>query len=69
MNSFDEKNYVAYLSKILDWYGDDFGKNDSQILLRIKSFLPKQIAESINDNIDKWEIDFNSHDWDLNKIK
>ncbi len=69
LNSFDGKNYVAHLSKILDWYGSDFGNSDSQILLRIKSFLPKQIAESVNDNVDKWEIDFNSYDWKLNKIK
>ncbi len=69
LNSFDEKNYVAHLSKILDWYGDDFGDNDTQILKRIKKFLPEQIAESFNNEIDKWEIDYNSYNWDLNKIK
>lgn len=68
-NTFDGKNRVAHLSKILDWYGSDFGENDSQILDRIKNYLPKQIAESINDKIIKWEIDFKSYDWDLNKIK
>lgn len=68
-NSFDGKNHIVYLSKILDWYGDDFGDSDSQILLRIKTFLPKKIAESVNDNIIKWKIDFKSYDWNLNKIK
>lgn len=68
-NSFDEKNHVVHLSKILDWYGDDFGDSNAQILSRIKSFLPERIAESINDNIIKWQIDFKSYDWDLNKIK
>ena len=68
-NSFDGKNHIARLSKILDWYGDDFGNNDSQILERIKLYLPNQIAESIGDKIIKWEIDFKSYDWDLNKIK
>lgn len=64
-NSFDVKNKIAHISKILDWYGSDFGENDSQILQRIKNFLPTQIRESLNNN---WKIDFNSYNWDLNKV-
>ena len=68
-NSFNRKKHIAHLSKILDWYGSDFGKNGSQILERIKYFLPEQITESINDKVIKWKIDFKSYNWDLNKIK
>ena len=65
---FDVKNKIAHLSKILDWYGSDFGNNNTQILLRIKEFLPKQISESLNANIINWVIDFKSYNWDLNKV-
>ena len=67
-NSFDVKNKIANLTKILDWFGSDFGNNNTQILLRIKEYLPKQISDSLNANIINWVIDFKSYNWELNKV-
>ena len=67
-NSFDVKNKIADLSKILDWFGSDFGNNNTQILLRIKEYLPKQISESLDANIINWDINFKTYNWELNKV-
>ena len=65
-NKFDLKKRRAYLSKILDWYGDDFGNDDQSILLYVSQFLDREIADDIRRNSSKWEIDHLSYNWDLN---
>ena len=68
-NSFDIKTRTAYLSKILDWYDDDFGDSDKEILLYVSQFLDKNLSESIKNNVDDWNIEYNDYNWDLNEIK
>lgn len=68
-NKFDAKTKTAYLSKILDWYDDDFGANGKEILLYITNFLSKGLAKDIRKEIDEWEIEYLSYNWDLNDLK
>jgi hypothetical protein len=60
-NHFNEKKKVASLSKIFNWYGDDFkemtGKDYKQFIQKfIPQFNPKE-----------WEIEWLSYDWNLNE--
>jgi len=66
-NHFDLVKHTAYLSKILDWYGDDFGSTDEQILIYLSQYFPDEVSENIKKNSSKWEIEFNDYNWLLNK--
>ncbi len=66
-NYFDLEKQEAHLSKILDWYGEDFGDNDKEVLLYIARFLPEEIASAIEENPDEWEIKYTDYDWSLNE--
>lgn len=68
-NRFNLKTHTVYLSKILDWYGSDFGNNDAEILLRITKYLPANIAKGIDESPGKWNVEFNDYNWSLNEIK
>ena len=66
-NKFDLDSKTAYLSKIFDWYGGDFGEPDDKILTFISKYLRKEIADSILDNIAQWKIEFLDYNWKLNE--
>jgi Protein of unknown function, DUF547 len=68
-NRFDLKTRTVYLSKILDWYEDDFGSSEKEILLYVSQFLDEKTAADIKSNTSQWEIDYLSYDWDLNELK
>lgn len=67
-NHFDMKNREAHISEIFNWFEEDFGKNDKEVLTYISQFLPDNIKTGINQNIDKWKIDYNDYNWNLNEI-
>lgn len=59
-----EKNFVKgrtlYLSKIFDWYGDDFE-------LMYGSYIG-YVIKTLNLKRQKYNVEFNSYDWSLNEI-
>jgi hypothetical protein len=65
-NRFDLTNKVAHLSRILDWYSEDFGSNRAEVLLALTPFLPKEIAEAITDDPESWRVSYLDYDWGLN---
>ena len=65
-NRFDEKFGKLYLSKIFDWYGDDFEKWGDGIKAVVKKFGPKAAVEAIKKGGD---IDYLDYDWGLNEAK
>lgn len=67
MNYFEIDKMQAHLSKILDWYSKDFGKNDEEILLYITRFLSDDIATAIKANPKNWKIKHTKYDWSLNE--
>lgn len=68
-NYFDEENKTAHISKIFDWYNDDFGNNDKRILKLISQYLPEKLSNDIKANTTKWQIEYNNYNWDLNEAK
>jgi len=68
-NSFDLKNKKANISKIFEWFGEDFGKSDKNILMYISNFLPDDVRKDIKQNINEWTISYKKYDWNLNEIK
>ena len=68
-NRFDVTSKTAYLSKILDWYDDDFGNNKQEILRYITHYLNEDLANEINTNILEWQIEYMDYNWDLNDYK
>lgn len=68
-NHFDLKNRKAYVSEIFNWFGEDFGKTDENILKFISKFVPDNISKDIQSNISNWGIFFNDYDWGLNDLK
>jgi hypothetical protein len=66
-NYFDLKEKEAHLSKILDWYGKDFGSDNGEILLYLTRFLPEKTATSIKENPNEWEVRYTEYDWSLNE--
>lgn len=68
-NSFDLKNKKADISKIFEWFGEDFGKSDKDILMYISNFLPDDVRNDIKQNINEWTISYKKYDWNLNEKK
>jgi len=67
-NKFDVQTKTAYLNKILDWYDNDFGKDKREILIYVSQYLDENLAKYIKDNLNEWQIDYLSYDWDLNEL-
>ena len=65
-NSFDRKNKTARLSRILDWYANDFGKTKEERLSFVARFLPEDLAASIRSDPSAWKMEFLPYDWSLN---
>lgn len=68
-NSFDVENKIANLSKILDWFEEDFGDNDKEVLLFVSKFIDEKIKLDIEKNLEDWSIDYLDYDWGLNEHK
>jgi len=68
-NRFDLKSKTAYLSKILDWYSSDFGKNDRELLMYAAKYAEAPAAKSMINNTGAWKIEYLDYDWSLNKQK
>jgi len=70
--SEQEKNYfeldqrIAHLSKILDWYEKDFGRNKKDVLLYITRFLTDELAADIRAYSKEWKVKYTDYDWSLN---
>lgn len=66
-NKFDANKKEATISKIFDWFEEDFGDDDEKVL----QFLSKYVAEPIATNIKKylvdWDIGYKSYNWNLNE--
>lgn len=66
-NWFDSEGKIAHLSKILDWYADDFGASDAEILLYVARFVPEELAAAIRAEPEAWRIKHTKYFWELNE--
>ncbi len=61
---FDTSRKTIFISKILSWFGNDFGKTTADQMRRIAPLLPesaRKLAESKNT-----QVHYLEYDWDLN---
>lgn len=68
-NDFNLSNRTANLSKIFDWFDEDFGDTNSEILIFVSQFLSDSLKINIIENTDKWKISYKDYNWNLNEIK
>ena len=68
----DQLEKTVKLSKLLQWYGCDFGRSDEEILNTLSSYIRnnnKDLADSIEEAAKKgYEIVFHDYDWTLNSM-
>ena len=66
-NRYDMKKHDIYISKIFDWYDEDFGGNDKGVIEFIKKYAPKEVSEYLTKQ--KVGIEYLKYDWNLNEFK
>jgi len=59
------KENEVILSKLLDWYGSDFGENKREVLKAILVYLSEEQRESIKNMGDDVTISFAPYDWSI----
>ena len=62
--SLDEDKKILYLSSILDWFGEDFGKDTPTVVQAIKPWLPDTNADMTD-----WKVKYLPYSWKLNDQK
>ncbi len=66
-NRFDfEKNEIA-ISKIFDWFKDDFRKNGKSELEFISAYLPPEQAQKLLAQAATIKVKYTEYNWDLNE--
>ena len=67
LNRFERAAKVAYLSKIFDWYSDEFGKDEQGVLTYIAGFVADD-GLAVQLRAGDWRIEYLDYDWSLNGI-
>tara|TARA_B100002052_G_C15839259_1_gene579353 strand:- start:767 stop:1567 length:801 start_codon:yes stop_codon:yes gene_type:complete len=69
----EEKNFVElgkqelHLSPIFKWYGEDFGKDDAEIIQFVADYFPAKTAEALRAG--GFKIRYTDYDWSANTKK
>lgn len=66
-NRFDFAKGEIYISKIFDWFKDDFRKNGETELDFISRFLPEERARQLHAHVATLKVKYTEYDWDLNE--
>ena len=66
-NKFDLEKREARISEIFNWFEEDFGDNEEEVLLFISRHLPKEIADDIINKLPEWDVSYMDYDWGLNE--
>ncbi|MEM9703613.1 MAG: DUF547 domain-containing protein, partial [Planctomycetota bacterium] len=62
--SFDADSKTVTASRILDWFGEDFGPSPAAILKRVKPYLPEDVRTAAT--APGVRLTFREYDWSLN---
>ena len=62
--TFDPATRTVTLSKILDWFGEDFGDSPGAIMRRVKPYLPADVREPAT--AAGVTLRYRDYDWSLN---
>lgn len=62
-NRYNQKTNTLHVSKIFKWFSNDFTNNKTNLLQRLKPYLPTKTGKSLSN---KTHIEYLSYDWSLN---
>jgi len=62
----DPEDRTVWLSPIMDWYKDDFGKNQRELLDYIAPYVPDDAARAVLNRRDV-DVDYLEYDWGINE--
>ncbi|MBT8119319.1 MAG: DUF547 domain-containing protein [Gammaproteobacteria bacterium] len=66
-NRFDHQAKIAYISKIFDWFEDDFVKHSATVQNYLALYVnDQQVSTALANN--EYEIEYMEYDWSLNGI-
>lgn len=65
-NSFDFKSQTIYLSKIFQWFQEDFVKKRGSVIAFIKPYLSPQVSSRLDEG--NFKIIYTNYDWSLNDV-
>jgi len=66
-NVFDRRQKVAYLSKIFDWFSEDFVSHSGSLTKYIAQYVEDpELAQELAQ--DSYQVEFLEYDWNLNGI-
>jgi len=66
-NHFDQRRKIAYLSRIFDWFQEDFINHSGSLLHYVAQFvLDEKVAEDLRTT--SYTIKFLEYDWRLNGL-
>lgn len=65
-NRFDAKEKTAHVSKLFEWFGDDFKKDAGSLAKWLAKYAPRQHAGWLAEGAIK--IQFQDYDWKLNDV-
>ena len=71
-NRFDPRTNTFTVSKIFDWYSEDFDKHAGGVqsfLVRYADKIKMPAADAIYVKQEKFKLDYFNYDWSLNKTK
>ncbi len=54
------------LSKIFDWYGEDFGSNEQEVLSTLSTYAPRAVKDKLIDYQGRIKYEY---DWSLNEVQ
>jgi hypothetical protein len=66
-NSFDFAKKEATVSKIFDWFKEDFDKYGSGVLEFCSRYLPAEQGQQLRAEAKTFKIKYHDYDWDLNE--
>ncbi len=56
---------TVQMSPILEWYRDDFGQTDHEVVSTVFAYLPQQDRQWLSQHCD-WRLKYLGYDWSLN---
>jgi len=64
----DVENKLASVSKIMNWYSVDFGKNETEVMKFVANYLEPSKSEQLLEllNSTQLKVIYQSYDWALN---
>ncbi len=65
-NTFNVSEKKAALSRVFEWYLQDFGTTYADLLTSLARYLPEDTRSTLQANARAWSVEWKEYDWSLN---